>query len=98
MPSSKSSGDRLPHAFQAGDENGFLPEVHYETVCVLEVVTGRADAFIYDELSIAKHQQENPKSTYALLKPFTYEPFAMAIRKGDFDFLNWLERRMSRMG
>ncbi len=61
-----------------------------ETACVREVVTGRADAFIYDQLSIAKHQKQNPKSTYALLKPFTYEPFAIAIRKGDFDFLNWL--------
>ncbi|RTZ91084.1 MAG: ABC transporter substrate-binding protein [Deltaproteobacteria bacterium] len=61
-----------------------------ETACVREVVTGRADAFLYDQLSIAKHQKENPGSTYALLKPFTYEPFAMAIRKGDFDFLNWL--------
>ncbi len=61
-----------------------------ETACVREVVTGRADAFIYDQLSIAKHQKENAGSTYALLKPFTYEPFAIAIRKGDFDFLNWL--------
>ena len=61
-----------------------------ETACVREVATGRADAFLYDQLSIAKHQKENPKTTYALLKPFTYEPFAMAIRKGDFDFLNWL--------
>jgi len=61
-----------------------------ETACVREVITGRADAFIYDQLSIAKHKKQNPESTYALLKPFTYEPFAMAIRKGDFDFLNWL--------
>ncbi len=61
-----------------------------ETACVREVVTGRADAFIYDQLSIAIHHKQNPKTTIALLKPFTYEPFAIAIRKGDFDFLNWL--------
>jgi polar amino acid transport system substrate-binding protein len=61
-----------------------------ETACVREVVNGRADAFIYDQLSIAKHQKQNRKSTYALLKPFTYEPFSIAIRKGDYDFLGWL--------
>lgn len=61
-----------------------------ETACVREVVTGRADAFIYDQLSISKHNRENPDSTRAILKPFTYEPFAIALRKGDFDFLNWL--------
>ncbi len=61
-----------------------------ETACVREVAMGRADAFIYDQLSIAIHHKQNPKTTTALLKPFTYEPFAIAIRKGDFDFLNWL--------
>ena len=62
-----------------------------ETACVREVVTGRADAFFYDQLSISKHHKENPDTTRALLKPFTYEPFSIAIRKGDADFLNWLD-------
>jgi polar amino acid transport system substrate-binding protein len=61
-----------------------------ETACVLEVVAGRVDAFIYDQLSVMKHQAQNPATTYAILKPFTYEPYAIAVRSGDFDFLNWL--------
>lgn len=61
-----------------------------ETACVREVVEGRADAFFYDQISIAKHHAQNKSTTRAILKPFTYEPFAMALRKGDFDFLNWL--------
>lgn len=61
-----------------------------ETACVREVVTGRADAFFYDQLSISKHHKENPDTTRALLTPFTYEPFSIAISKGDADFLNWL--------
>lgn len=61
-----------------------------ETACVREVVEGRADAFFYDQISIAKHHGQNKSTTRAILKPFTYEPFAMALRKGDFDFLNWL--------
>ena len=63
-----------------------------ETACVREVVTGRADAFFYDQLSIAKHHKQNPESTKALLEPFTFEPYSIAIRKGDFDFWNWLNR------
>jgi len=61
-----------------------------ETACVLEVVSGRADAFIYDQLSIVRHHAQNPQTTHTTLKPFTYEPYAIAIRSGDFDFLNWL--------
>ena len=61
-----------------------------ETECVMEVVSGRADAFIYDELSIARHHAQNLQTTHTILKPFTYEPYAIAIRSGDFDFLNWL--------
>ncbi|MCK8603882.1 transporter substrate-binding domain-containing protein [Desulfoferrobacter suflitae] len=61
-----------------------------ETACVREVVTGRADAFLYDQLSVAKHHKQNPETTRALLTPFTYEPYAIAMRKGDFDFWNWI--------
>lgn len=63
-----------------------------ETACVMEVVAGRADAFIYDQISIEKHHRENPDTTLAILKPFSYEPYAIAIRSGDFDFLNWLNQ------
>ncbi|MFZ5425906.1 MAG: transporter substrate-binding domain-containing protein [Thermodesulfobacteriota bacterium] len=62
-----------------------------ESACVQEVVNGRADAFIYDQLSIAKHAKEYPQATRAILKPFTYEPFCIAMRKGDFDLYNWFE-------
>lgn len=60
-----------------------------ETACVQEVVNGRADAFFYDQISIAKHHKENPDTTKAWLKPFTYEPFCLAMRKGDFDMWQW---------
>ncbi|MHC1712063.1 MAG: transporter substrate-binding domain-containing protein [Solidesulfovibrio sp.] len=62
-----------------------------ETACVQEVVNGRADAFFYDQISIAKHHKQNPETTRALLTPFTYEPFCIALQKGDFDWWQWLE-------
>ncbi|GAB7078508.1 transporter substrate-binding domain-containing protein [Megalodesulfovibrio paquesii] len=63
-----------------------------ETACVREVVTGNADAFFYDQISINKHQKQNAGATKALLKPFTYEPYSIAMRKGDFDFWSWTNR------
>jgi polar amino acid transport system substrate-binding protein len=51
--------------------------------CVLEVVQGRADAFIYDQLSIMQYAAENKESTRGLLKPFVEESWAVAIAKGN---------------
>lgn len=62
-----------------------------ETACVQEVVAGRADAFFYDQISVAKHQKQNPETTRAILTPFTYEPYCIALQKGDFDWWQWLE-------
>jgi polar amino acid transport system substrate-binding protein len=61
-----------------------------EGACALEVVQGRADAFLYDQLSILRHHKRNPKTTRALLKPLTKEPYAMACRLGDREFLDRL--------
>ena len=62
-----------------------------ETACANDVANGRADAFIYDQISIAKHHKQNPDTTRALLTPFTYEPFCIALQKGDFDLWQYLE-------
>lgn len=54
-----------------------------QSACVLEVVQGRADAFIYDQLSIYKYAEENKDSTRGLLKPFVEESWAIGIAKGN---------------
>ncbi|MFZ7101525.1 MAG: transporter substrate-binding domain-containing protein [Peptococcaceae bacterium] len=55
-----------------------------ETACVLEVVQGRADAFIYDQMTIFKNWQRYPDSTKALLEPFNdFEYWGIALRKED---------------
>ena len=53
-----------------------------QTACVLEVAQGRADAFIYDQLSIYQYSQENKETTRGLLKPFVEESWALGIAKG----------------
>ncbi len=62
-----------------------------ETACAQEVINGRADAFFYDQISVAKHHKQNPGATNAILTPFTYEPYCIALQKGDFDWWQWLE-------
>ena len=53
-----------------------------ETACVQEVAQGRADAFIYDQLSIFRFQQAHASTTRALLKPFVQESWAIGIAQG----------------
>jgi polar amino acid transport system substrate-binding protein len=54
-----------------------------EATCVLEVVQGKASAFIYDQFSILRNWQKYPKETKANLQPFVKENWAMGIRKSD---------------
>lgn len=54
-----------------------------ETACVLEVVQGRVDAFLYDQLSVYRHWSRNPVTCRPVLTPFQREEWAVAIRKGD---------------
>jgi len=61
-----------------------------EAGCERAVVAARADAFLSDQFAVARLNRQNPESTMAILKPFTYEPMSIAIRKGDFDGWNWL--------
>ena len=58
-----------------------------DAACVLEVAQGRADAFIYDQLSILRYQRKNPDTTRAILKPFTEESWAIGIAKGNPELL-----------
>ena len=53
-----------------------------QTACVLEVIQGRADAFIYDQLSIFKYAEENKATTRGLLDPFVEESWAIGAAKG----------------
>lgn len=51
--------------------------------CVLEVVQGKADAFIYDQISIYKHWKQHQEKTRAILNPIREETWAIGIRKGE---------------
>ena len=68
---------------QASLKNAQVLTLEKETACVLEVAQGKADAFIYDQMSTLRNSEANPDTTRALLRPFREESWAIALRKGD---------------
>ncbi|MEM0966172.1 MAG: transporter substrate-binding domain-containing protein [Verrucomicrobiota bacterium] len=63
-----------------------------ESVAVLEVVQGKADAFIYDQMSTFKNWQRHQETTNALLDPFRKEYWAIGVRKGNKALLEEVNR------
>jgi polar amino acid transport system substrate-binding protein len=74
----------------------YIPKCTYksfetEAEAALEVVTGKAAAYVYDKPNCVVFMAEQGTEKLVFLdEPFTYEPLAWAIRKGDPDFMNWL--------
>jgi len=54
-----------------------------ESAAVLEVSQGKADAFIYDQMSTYQNWQRNKATTRAILEPFQKESWAVGIVKGN---------------
>jgi polar amino acid transport system substrate-binding protein len=82
----------------------YIPKATYkgfesEAEAGLEVINGKADALIYDlPFCGFLYGSQGQGKTIFLKDPFTYEPLAWAINKGDPDFLNYLNNflRQSR--
>lgn len=58
-----------------------------ETAAVLEVAQGKADAFIYDQMSTYRNWQRHPDTTRPILAPFKTEYWAIGLRKGNSELL-----------
>jgi polar amino acid transport system substrate-binding protein len=54
-----------------------------ESAAVMEVAQGKADAFLYDSLSVFRNQRRHPDTTRAILQPFREETWAIGLRPGD---------------
>jgi polar amino acid transport system substrate-binding protein len=73
--------------------------ISYETEQegVLEVVNGKIDAMVYDmPYNVVAIGQKGQGKLVHLDQAFTYEPLAWAVRKGDFDFINWLNNFLNQ--
>jgi len=56
-----------------------------EAAAVLEVIQGRADAFIYDSMSVYTNHRRHPTKTRAALAPFKEESWAVGLKQGNDD-------------
>lgn len=55
-----------------------------ESACVTEVSQGRADGFLYDQLTIYRNQKANPDTTVAVYIPFQDpEAWGIAVKSGN---------------
>ncbi|MDH3572210.1 MAG: transporter substrate-binding domain-containing protein [Desulfobacteraceae bacterium] len=69
-----------------------------EPEAALEVVNGKADAFVYDlPYCVVFMAQQGAGKLVFLDKPFTFEPLAWGVKKGDPDFLNWLNNFLTQI-
>ncbi len=57
--------------------------IEAEAACALEIIQGKADAFLYDQMSVFQFARRNPQTTRGLLEPFQRESWAIGIRKGN---------------
>tara|TARA_R110002096_G_scaffold147671_21_gene307792 strand:- start:11865 stop:12653 length:789 start_codon:yes stop_codon:yes gene_type:complete len=51
--------------------------------CAMEVAQGKADAFLYDQVSIFQHWKRNQETTRAILEPVRSEVWGIGVKKGN---------------
>ncbi len=80
-----------------------LPKAEYksfekEADAALEVMNGNADAYVYDYPVLKQIMHKQGSNNIVMLEErFTYEPLAFGIKRGDPDFLNWLNNFMRQV-
>ena len=69
-----------------------------ESDAASEVLNGKADGMVYDQpYNILFMSNKGKDKLVHLDNPLTYEPLGWAIRKGDPDFLNWLNNFLTQI-
>lgn len=69
--------------------NAQITRLADESAAVTEVTQGKADGFLYDQLTIYRNQQRNPDTTEAVFIPFQDpEYWGIAVAKGNEELLD----------
>lgn len=63
---------------------------------VLAVTGGRADAYVHDDIVVLSLAKEHA-DLKAVGKPFVPRPYGIAVRKGDTEFINWVNAELRKM-
>ncbi|CAE09430.1 transporter substrate-binding domain-containing protein [Wolinella succinogenes] len=79
-------------------KNAKIKTYDTEAEAVQEVLNGKADAFIYDFPFNSTFMMQKGKGLLVHLdQSITYEPLGIALKKGDPDFLNWLNHFLAQI-
>jgi ABC-type amino acid transport substrate-binding protein len=68
-----------------------------DTACVMEVVNGNVDAWVYDQVSVMNFHNQHPDKTRALLAPVHVEYWAVGLRQQDEALKAQVNETLTRM-
>jgi polar amino acid transport system substrate-binding protein len=61
------------------------------------VAQGKADGFLYDQLTIYRNNKSNPDTTIAVFIPFqNVEHWGIAVQKGNYDLVNDINKFLKK--
>lgn len=87
------SGTAGERAVKRWIPNSRYEAFQFETEAAAQVLTGRADAFVYNLPFCARYMAQLGKDRLIFLdRPITQEPYGIALRKGDPEIRAWLNR------
>ncbi len=67
-----------------------------DAACVLEVVKGGAEAWVYDQVSILNYHQRHQDTTRAMLAPIREEFWAVGLRQGQPELKRQVNEALAR--
>ena len=68
-----------------------------DAACVLEVVNGTVDAWVYDQVSVMNYHAQQPDRTRALLAPLREEVWAVGVKKDRPELKAQVNETLARM-
>lgn len=68
-----------------------------DAACVLEVINGTAEAWVYDQVSVMNYHAQHPEQTRALLAPLRVEQWAVGLRHGSEELKAQVNETLARM-
>lgn len=74
-----------------------LTALDTDAACVLEVVNGKVDAWVYDQVSIMNYHMQHPERTRALLTPLREESWAVGMKKGREELKAAVNQALAKM-
>jgi ABC-type amino acid transport substrate-binding protein len=74
-----------------------LTSLDTDAACVMEVIRGTCDAWIYDQISVMNYHTRHAQQTRALLEPLQREQWAVGLAKGRPELLQSVNETLRQM-